>query len=200
MATVVAVPVTEEDVIKIMGIPSNGEEIVVHTRRGTSNRTYTISLLEQNLKNLDIGDDFRKTFLIFLEGMHDLWDTIWDGDMLLNVFQLIHLLVLCALLHDKIYMPSITVDMTMSLLVARPSAQVQEEPTGMTSDIQQSTEEFVEQPSLPSSLHSLVVEEVQNVGKVASCSHSNIPTSSHIYKWTGRLVADFALAEDVDPR
>ena len=48
-----------------MGIPCNGEEIVVHTRRGTSNRTYTISLLEQNLENLAIGDDFRKTFLIF---------------------------------------------------------------------------------------------------------------------------------------
>ncbi|RVX10695.1 hypothetical protein CK203_018284 [Vitis vinifera] len=75
-----------------MGIPCNGEEIVVHTRRGTSNHTYTISLLEQNLENLAIGDDFRKTFLIFacatlltpnskLEGIHDLWDTIWDGDV-----------------------------------------------------------------------------------------------------------------------
>ena len=75
-----------------MGIPCNGEEIVVHTRRGTSNRTYTISLLEQNLENLAIGDDFRKTFLIFvcvtllvpnskLEEIHDLRDTIWDGDV-----------------------------------------------------------------------------------------------------------------------
>ena len=92
MVTVVVVPVTEEDVSKIMGILSNGEEIVVHSRRGISNRTYTISLLEQNLENLAIGDDFRKTFLIFscatilapnskLEGMHDLWDTIWDGDV-----------------------------------------------------------------------------------------------------------------------
>ena len=92
MVTVVVVPVTEEDVSKIMGILSNGEEIVVHSRRGIANRTYTISLLEQNLENLAIGDDFRKTFLIFscatilapnskLEGMHDLWDTIWDGDV-----------------------------------------------------------------------------------------------------------------------
>ena len=75
-----------------MGISSNGEEIVMHTRIGTSNRTYTINLLEQNLDNLPIGDDFRKTYLIFacatilapnskLEGMHDLWDTIWDGDV-----------------------------------------------------------------------------------------------------------------------
>ncbi|RVW16706.1 hypothetical protein CK203_080873 [Vitis vinifera] len=92
MATGIVVPVTAQDVDNIMGIPCNGEEIVVHTRRGTSNRTYTISLLEQNLENLAIGDDFRKTFLIFacatllapnskLEGIHDLWDTIWDGDV-----------------------------------------------------------------------------------------------------------------------
>ena len=92
MATSVVVLVTEEDVNKVMGILSNGVDIVVHTRRGTSNRTYTISLLEQNLYNLPIGDEFRKTFLIFscatilalnskLEGMHDLWDTIWDGDV-----------------------------------------------------------------------------------------------------------------------
>ena len=92
MATDVAIPVTTEGVSNVMGIPSNGEEIVVHTKRGTSNRTYTISLLEQNLEDLTMGDDFRKTFLIFacatllapnskLEGMHDLWDTIWDGDV-----------------------------------------------------------------------------------------------------------------------
>ncbi|KAJ9682095.1 hypothetical protein PVL29_018132 [Vitis rotundifolia] len=92
MATGVAVPITKEDVSKIKGIPSNGEEIVEHSRRGISNCTYTISLLEQNLKNLAIGDDFRKTFLIFAcatilapnskhEGMHYLWDTIWDGDV-----------------------------------------------------------------------------------------------------------------------
>ncbi|KAJ9672877.1 hypothetical protein PVL29_026222 [Vitis rotundifolia] len=73
MAIGIVVPVTKEDVSKIMGILSNGEEIV------------------QNLENLAIRDDFKKTFLIFacatllapnskLEGMHDLWDTIWDGD------------------------------------------------------------------------------------------------------------------------
>ena len=92
MANGIAVPVTTEDVSNIMGIPSNGEEIVVHTRRDTSNCSYTITLLEQNLEDLAIGDDFRKTFLIFacatllapnskLEGMHDLWDTIWNGDV-----------------------------------------------------------------------------------------------------------------------
>lgn len=87
MATIIAILITEEDVSKVMGIPSNGVEIVVHTRRSTSNHTYTISLLEKNLYNLPVGDEFRKTFLIFpcdiilaptsnLEEMHDLWDTI----------------------------------------------------------------------------------------------------------------------------
>ena len=129
----------------------------------------------------------------------------------------------------------------------------------MTSDIQRSAEEFVEQPNLPSLPHSPakmhdstvdhgplslpseshdqsypyphleVVEEVQNVGTVASSSHSDKPTSSRKYKQTGRwivkrvaickspfvaqclklflqishqdrLVADFALAKDADPR
>ena len=129
----------------------------------------------------------------------------------------------------------------------------------MTGDTQRSTEEFIKQPSLPSSPcfpakmqasivdygppslppesheqsypypNLKVVEEVQIVGTVVSRNHSNILTSSHRYKWTGRwmvkrlaickspfvaqclklfpkishqdrLVADFALVEDVDPR
>ncbi|RVW74065.1 Ubiquitin-like-specific protease ESD4 [Vitis vinifera] len=348
MATGVVVPVTAQDVGNIMGIPC-GEEIVVHTRRGTSNRTYTISLLEQNLENLAIGDDFRKTFLIFacatllapnskLEGMHDLWDTIWDGDLFYMT---------------KFYLPSVTVDVTMPLLAAwsddlikrrlsaeiatfggyghvhtqqlpesaahshaqaaggqssasddaieviqarmvensekllrlasslaedvaelrsrqfglqyrcsatpaQPLAQVQDEPAPTTGDIQLSVEEFVEQPNLPSAPHSPTerhesafdhgpsslhqeshdqsypyphlesVEDVQNVGTIATHSHLDIPTSSHKYKRTGRrivkrpaickspfvaqclklfpkishkdrLVADFALDEDADP-
>ncbi|KAJ9697323.1 hypothetical protein PVL29_009223 [Vitis rotundifolia] len=111
MAISIAIPIIE-DVSKVMGIPSNGVDIVVHTRKDTSNRTYTISLLEQNLYNLPISDEFRKTFLIFscatilalnskLEGMHDLWDTIWDGDV--GLFYM-----------TKFYMPSITVDLPES--------------------------------------------------------------------------------------
>ncbi|RVW73924.1 hypothetical protein CK203_056317 [Vitis vinifera] len=57
-----------------------------------SNRTNTLRVLEQNLKNLPVCDEFLKSFLIFscatllapnskLEGSHDLWDTIWDGDV-----------------------------------------------------------------------------------------------------------------------
>lgn len=127
----------------------------------------------------------------------------------------------------------------------------------MTSDIQGLAEKFVEQPILPSSphspaemhdsavdhghpsllpesydqsypyLHLEVVEEVQNVGTVASRSYSNTPTSSRKYKRIGRrivkrpaickspfaaqclnlfqkishqdrLVTNFALAEDAD--
>ncbi|XP_034707051.1 uncharacterized protein LOC117930516 [Vitis riparia] len=150
MANGIAVPVTTEDVSNIMGIPSNGEEIVVHTRRDTSNCSYTITLLEQNLEDLAIGDDFTKTFLIFacatllapnskLEGMHDLWDTIWNGHVGVAknwsqfVFHYIedgikehikkparlHMWLPDfppALLHDKILYA--TVDMTMPLLAA----------------------------------------------------------------------------------
>lgn len=137
--------------------------------------------------------------------------------------------------------------------------QVQQEPSAMTGDIQRLAEEFVEKPSLPSSPHSPaemhdstidhgppslppeshdqsypyshleVVEEVQNVGTIASRNHLDKPMSCHKYKWTGRqivkrvaifkypfvaqclklflkishqdrLVADFALTEDADPR
>ena len=92
MVTNIVIHVNEEHVSMVMGIPSNVVDVVVHNRRATSNRTYNLSLLEQNLDNLSIGDEFLKTFLIFsyatmltlnskLEGMHDLWDTIWDGDV-----------------------------------------------------------------------------------------------------------------------
>ena len=142
---------------------------------------------------------------------------------------------------------------------AQPSAQVQDEPTPMTGDIQLSVEEFVEQPILPSALHSPterhesgfdhglsslhleshdqsypyphleIVEDVRNVGTIATHSHLDIPTSSRKYKRTGRwivkmpsickspfvaqclklflkishkdrLVVDFALDEDANPR
>ncbi|WJZ84248.1 hypothetical protein VitviT2T_003861 [Vitis vinifera] len=152
MATGVVVSVTAQDVDNIMGIPCSGEKIVVHTRRGTSNRTYTISLLEQNLENLAIGDDFRKTFLIFacatllapnskLEGIHDLWDTIWDGDVGvqknwskfvlhyiedgIREYQKNQPTYICGCLiflqlfyMTKFYLPSVTVDVTMPLLAA----------------------------------------------------------------------------------
>ena len=92
MATNIVIHVNEEHVSIVMGIPSNVVDVVVHNKRATLNCTYNLSLLEQNLDNLSIGDEFLKTFLIFsyatmltlnskLEDMHDLWDTIWDGDV-----------------------------------------------------------------------------------------------------------------------
>lgn len=96
MATCIIVPVIKEHVSMVMGIPFNGVDVVVYNRRvtsnRTSNRTSNLTLLEQNLQNLPVSDEFRKTFIIFsyatiltpnsnLEGMHDLWDTIWEGDV-----------------------------------------------------------------------------------------------------------------------
>ena len=65
MATNVDVRVNEEHVSMVMRILSNGVDMVVHNGRATSNHTYTLSLLEQNLENLLVDDEFIKTFLIF---------------------------------------------------------------------------------------------------------------------------------------
>ena len=100
----------------------------------------------------------------------------------------------------------------------QPSRQVQEEPPSMPVDIHHSAEEFVEQPILPSAQHSPaerhdstvdhgppslhpesldqsypdqhleVVQEVYNVGPVATRSHSDRPTSSRKYKRNGRRI------------
>lgn len=85
MTTRITVSITEEHVSKVMGIPSNGVNIVMHNKSDTSNCTYTLTLLKQNLHNLPVGDEFRKTFIIFsyttnltsnskLKGIHNLWD------------------------------------------------------------------------------------------------------------------------------
>ena len=95
MATRIVALVTLEDVSEIMGILTIGVDVVVHYRRATTNRTYNMQLLEENLHNLPIGEEFKKTFLIFayaailalifkLERMHDLWDTIWDSDVVVQ--------------------------------------------------------------------------------------------------------------------
>ena len=92
MGTDNVVFVNEEHVNKVMGIPNSGADVVILKRTTPSNRTYTLRVLEQNLENLPICDEFLKTFLIFscatllapnskLEGIHDLWDTIWNGDV-----------------------------------------------------------------------------------------------------------------------
>ena len=95
MVTKIVVPITPKDVSEVIGIPENGVDIVVCNRRSMTNRTYNMQILEDNFHNLPIGDDFKKSFLIFacatilapnskLEWMHDLWDTIWDTDVVVG--------------------------------------------------------------------------------------------------------------------
>ena len=84
--------VTPEDVSVIMGIPSSGQNVVVHNRRDTCKRLYNLSIVEDNLTSMPVRDEFRKSFIIFScatilaqnskpERLHDLWDSIWDGDI-----------------------------------------------------------------------------------------------------------------------
>ena len=92
METKVAIPVTPKDVREVLGISDNGVDILIYNRHGTPNRTYNIKILEANLRDLPVGEEFMKSFLIFTcaiilapnskqEGMHDLWDTVWDSEV-----------------------------------------------------------------------------------------------------------------------
>ena len=64
MATGSAINVNEQHVIQVMDIPNSREDLVIVKRTGPSNCTYTLRVLEQNLDNLPVGDDFLKSFLI----------------------------------------------------------------------------------------------------------------------------------------
>ena len=92
METKVVVPVTPKDVREVLGILDNGVDILIYNRRDTPNRTYDIKILEANLRDLPVGEELMKSFLIFAcatilapnskqEGMHDLWDTVWDSEV-----------------------------------------------------------------------------------------------------------------------
>ena len=65
MVTKIVVPITPKDVSEVIGIPENGVDIVVCNRRSMTNHTYNMQILEDNFHNLPIGDDFKKSFLIF---------------------------------------------------------------------------------------------------------------------------------------
>ncbi|RVW94280.1 hypothetical protein CK203_034836 [Vitis vinifera] len=93
MQSNVAIPITPQDVREVLGIPDNGMGILVYNRRDTPNHTYNIHILEDNMCNLPVGEEFKKYFLIFAyatilapnskqEAMHDLWDTTWDKDVI----------------------------------------------------------------------------------------------------------------------
>ena len=45
-------------------ILDNGVNIVVYNSRDTTNCTYNMQLLEDNLRNLPLGDEFKRFFLI----------------------------------------------------------------------------------------------------------------------------------------
>ena len=57
--------VTLEDVSMIKSIPSSRQNVVVHNRRATCRRLYNLSIVEDNLTSMSIGDEFRKSFIIF---------------------------------------------------------------------------------------------------------------------------------------
>lgn len=84
--------VTINDVRTVMGIPAGGLDVVVHPRRGLTSRVYALNTLEEKLIHLEVDNEFQKVFIIFacatilapnskLEGIHDLWDLIWDGEV-----------------------------------------------------------------------------------------------------------------------
>ena len=65
MATNNAVPINEEHVSRVMAIPSTGVDMVVLKKTVPINRTYNLSVLEQNLENLPVCDEFLKIIFNF---------------------------------------------------------------------------------------------------------------------------------------
>ena len=81
-----------DDVINVMGIPLRGPNVIVHLRHGLTSQVYSLNRLEESLIDLEVNNEFQKVFIIFscatilapnskLEGIHDLWDLIWDGEV-----------------------------------------------------------------------------------------------------------------------
>ena len=84
--------VTIDDVMNVMGIPLVGPDVIVQLRRGLTSRVYSLNRLEESLIDLEVDNEFQKVFIIFacttilapnnkLEGIHDLWDLIRDGEV-----------------------------------------------------------------------------------------------------------------------
>ena len=84
--------VTIDDVMNVMGIPLGGPNVIVHPWCGLTSRVYSLNRLEESLIDLEVDNEFQKVFIIFayatilapnskLEGIHDLWDLIWDGEV-----------------------------------------------------------------------------------------------------------------------
>ena len=58
MGTNNTVFVNEKHVSGVMGIPSTGVDVVILKKTALSNRTCTLRVLEQNLENLPVCDEF----------------------------------------------------------------------------------------------------------------------------------------------
>ena len=92
MESSAVVDVTLADVKATMGIPCCGFDVPVHQKRVAKDQRYNIRYLESQLDSLPVGEEFKNFFLIFMcatilapnskpEGLHDLWDFIWDIDV-----------------------------------------------------------------------------------------------------------------------
>ena len=84
--------VTVDDVMNVVGIPLGGPDVIVHPRRGLTSWVYSFNRLEESLIDFEVGNEFQNVLIIFacatilapnskLEGIHDLWDLIWDGEV-----------------------------------------------------------------------------------------------------------------------
>ena len=60
--------------------------------RGLTSWIYSLNRLEESLIDIEVGNEFKKVFIIFacvtilapnnkLEGIHDLWDLRWDSEV-----------------------------------------------------------------------------------------------------------------------
>ena len=92
MASSVVIDVTLDDVEATMGIPCRSLDVPVHQRQVAKGQIYSIRYLESQLDSLPVGEEFTKIFLKCTcatilatnskpEGMHDLWDFLWDIDV-----------------------------------------------------------------------------------------------------------------------
>ena len=87
-----SITITLQHVSTVLGIPCDVIDIIIHNHCSTRNRTYKLKVVETNLGTLSVGDEFCKSFLIFVyvtilahnskqEGIWDLWDSIMLSDL-----------------------------------------------------------------------------------------------------------------------
>ncbi|RVW90276.1 hypothetical protein CK203_036766 [Vitis vinifera] len=142
----IALPGNYRDVSNIMGIPSNGGEIVVLTRRDASNCSYTITLLEQNLEDLAIDSKLPES------GSHSHAPAAGGPSWLVMILQRL----VSSLAEDVAELRSRRFGLQYRCSSTQSSLHAKSKKNHllMPVDIHHSAEEFVEQPILPSAQHS----------------------------------------------